>query len=413
MKSPGNQQAVMQKTAECTRDGLLAKIIVNIGKRFLPKEITGSLTLILPSGQTVVIGTQGENISADLKLNNFKVIWASVKRAQLGFFDSYLNGDVESSDPTKLFKFYLNNRTALDGASTGIFFPSWFDKLWHKKRDNNQQGSKENISAHYDLGNDFYKLWLDETMTYSSAVFDGPSNSLEAAQHDKYARVMDALELKPQDSILEIGSGWGGFAEEAGRKKATVRGITLSKEQLDYAAMRIEQAGLDQACSFHFEDYRDTTGVFDKIASIEMIEAVGEAHWPAYFKTLYNRLKPGGVAAIQGITIAEANYDSYRSGVDFIQRYVFPGGMLLTKTILKEQATKAGLVLERVETFGQSYATTLRLWHERFEAVWPEVAKLGFDEKFRRVWKLYLSYCEAGFSESVVDVGIYKLRKPV
>ncbi len=388
-------------------------LIVSFGKRLLPKTTKGSLTLTLPSGRRITLGTAGEEISADLTLNNFKVIWASVKRAQLGFFESYLAGDIESSDPTKLFKFYLNNRAALDGASTGIFFTSWFDKLWHKSRDNNQEGSKENISAHYDLGNDFYKLWLDETMTYSSAVFDTPANSLEAAQRLKYARVMDALELKPNNRILEIGSGWGGFAEEAARqRKASVRGITLSKEQLAYAEQRIAKAGLGKKCSFHFEDYRDTKGVYDRIASIEMIEAVGEAHWPTYFRTLYDRLKPGGVAAIQGITIAEANYDAYRTGVDFIQRYVFPGGMLLTKTIMKEQASRAGLILERVETFGQSYATTLRIWHERFEAVWPEVSKLGFDEKFRRVWKLYLAYCEAGFAESVVDVGIYKLRKP-
>jgi cyclopropane-fatty-acyl-phospholipid synthase len=405
-------QNVAQGTATQGNDGLLTKLVVNIGKRLLPKDIKGSLTLTLPSGRQVVVGKPGEEISADLTLNNFKVIWASVRRAQLGFFESYLAGDIESSDPTRLFKFYLSNRAALDGASTGIFYPSWFDKLWHRKRDNNHEGSRENISAHYDLGNDFYKLWLDETMTYSSAVFDTSGNSLEAAQRQKYARVIDALELKPNDNILEIGSGWGGFAEEAGRKKASVRGITLSKEQLAYAEQRIAKAGLNKKCSFHFEDYRDTKGVYDRIASIEMIEAVGEAHWPTYFRTLYDRLKPGGIAAIQGITIAEANYDAYRSGVDFIQRYVFPGGMLLTKTIMKEQAAKAGLILEKVETFGQSYATTLRMWHERFEVVWPEVTKLGFDEKFRRVWKLYLAYCEAGFAEAVVDVGIYKLRKP-
>jgi cyclopropane-fatty-acyl-phospholipid synthase len=404
---------VPSRAANRANDGLLAKLIVSFGKRFLPRKTKGSLTLTLPSGQRFTLGTPGEDISADLTLNNFKVIWASIRRAQLGFFESYLAGDIESSDPTKLFKFYLNNRAALDGASTGIFFSSLFDKLWHKRRDNNPAGSKENISAHYDLGNDFYKLWLDETMTYSSAVFDASANSLEAAQRQKYARVIDALELKPNNSILEIGSGWGGFAEEAARKnKASVRGITLSKEQLAYAEERIARAGLKRKCSFHFEDYRDTKGVYDRIASIEMIEAVGEAHWPTYFRTLHDRLKPGGVAAIQGITIAEANYEAYRAGVDFIQRYVFPGGMLLTKTIMKEQAAKAGLILERVETFGQSYATTLRMWHERFEAVWPEVSKLGFDEKFRRVWKLYLAYCEAGFAEQVVDVGIYKLRKP-
>ena len=404
---------MVQGPAAQGNEGVLGNLIVRIGKRLLPATLKGSLQLTLPSGKRILIGTPGEGFAADLTLRNFKVVWASIRRAQLGFFESYLAGDVESSDPTKFFKFYLKNRAALDRAATGIFSASWLDKLWHRARDNNPKGSKENISAHYDLGNEFYRLWLDETMTYSSAVFDTTGNSLEAAQRRKYAKVMDALELKKGDHILEIGSGWGGFAEEAAKKKATIKGITLSREQLAYAEQRIAKAGLDKRASFHFEDYRDTTGSFNGIASIEMIEAVGEPHWPIYFRTLHDRLKPGGIAAIQGITISETNYEAYRSSVDFIQRYIFPGGMLLTKTILKEQAAKAGLIIERAETFGQSYATTLRLWHERFEAVWPEVAKLGFDEKFRRLWKLYLAYCEAGFAESVVDVGIYKLRKPV
>ena len=404
---------MVQGTAARGKEGFLGNLIVRVGKRLLPSNLKGSLDLTLPSGQQVVLGDPGGKLGADLTLKNFKVIWASIRRAQLGFFESYLAGDIESSDPTRFFKFYLDNRATLDKASTGIFSASWFDRLWHRARDNNPRGSKENISAHYDLGNEFYRLWLDETMTYSSAVFDATGNSLEAAQRRKYEKVMEALELKKGDQILEIGSGWGGFAEEAAKRKAIVKGITLSQEQLAYAQQRIAKAGLNKRASFHFEDYRDTTGSFNGIASIEMIEAVGEPHWPTYFRTLYDRLKPGGIAAIQGITISEANYETYRSGVDFIQRYIFPGGMLLTKTIMKEQAARAGLILERVETFGQSYATTLRLWHERFEAVWPEVAKLGYDEKFRRLWKLYLAYCEAGFAESVVDVGIYKLRKPV
>lgn len=393
-------------------EGLIGRLIVAVGHRLFPKALDGSLSITLPSGREVTLGDPAKGVTADLRLNNFKVIWASIRRAHLGFFESYMAGDVESSDPTALFRFYLHNREALDRSGEGVFTTSWFDRLWHRKRDNDHSGSKENIKAHYDLGNDFYKLWLDETMTYSSAIFDGNANSLEAAQRLKYAHVMEALELKKDDQILEIGSGWGGFAEEAGQKQAKVRGITLSREQLVYAQDRIAEKKLEDRCDFHFEDYRDTRGVFDGIASIEMIEAVGEAHWPKYFKTLYDRLKPGGIAAIQGITISEANFEAYRSGVDFIQRYVFPGGMLLTKTIIKDQAAKAGLVLERVESFGQSYATTLRLWHERFEAAWPDVKKLGFDERFRRLWKLYLSYCEAGFTEAVVDVGIYKLRKP-
>jgi cyclopropane-fatty-acyl-phospholipid synthase len=250
-------------------------------------------------------------------------------------------------------------------------------------------------------------------MTYSSAIFDSKANSLEAAQRQKYAHVLDAAEVKKGSKVLEIGCGWGGFAEEAAKRGAEVHGITLSKEQLAFANQRLADAKLDDKAKMHFEDYRDTKGTFDAIASIEMIEAVGEPHWPIYFKTLFNRLKPGGAAAIQGITILESNFDSYRNGVDFIQRYVFPGGMLLTKDIMREQAAKAGLLLEKIECFGLSYAETLRQWRVRFEAAWPKIVPLGFDERFRKLWTLYLCYCEAGFAEGLIDVGIYKIRKPV
>jgi cyclopropane-fatty-acyl-phospholipid synthase len=393
-------------------NGVLGGLILAAAKRLLPKEFKGSLELTLPSGQMIMLGGQNPGEKADLKLKNFSVIWAGVRRAQLGFFERYMAGDVESRDPTSFFRFYLQNRAGLDGASKGIFFASLKDKLWHKKRDNNKDGSKDNIAAHYDLGNEFYKLWLDDTMTYSSAIFDGKANSLEAAQRLKYAHVLEAAEVKKGMSVLEIGCGWGGFAEEAAKAGATVRGITLSKEQLAYARQRLDNAGLKDKAELVFEDYRDTKGVFDAIASIEMIEAVGEAHWPSYFKTLFQRLKPGGAAAVQGITILESNYESYRSSVDFIQRYVFPGGMLLTKEIMREQAQKAGLLLEKFECFGLSYAETVRQWRVRFEAAWPKIIPLGFDERFRKLWTLYLCYCEAGFAEGIIDVGIYKIRKP-
>jgi cyclopropane-fatty-acyl-phospholipid synthase len=320
---------------------------------------------------------------------------------------------VESRDPTSFFRFYIQNRGDLDGASKGVFFASLFDKFWHKKRDNDKKGARDNIAAHYDLGNEFYEMWLDDTMSYSSAVFEPNSNSLEAAQRQKIAKVLDAAEAAPGKSILEIGFGWGGVAEAVGKLGGTLRGITLSKEQLAYAQERMQRQGLSDQCELVIEDYRDTKGTFDGIASVEMIEAVGEAHWPAYFKTLYDRLKPGGVAAIQGITIREDNFDAYRNGVDYIQRYIFPGGMLLTKEIMKEQSRKAGLVFERMECFGQSYAQTLKMWRERFETAWPKISKKGFDERFRKMWTLYLSYCEAGFAEGIIDVGIYKLRKPI
>ncbi len=393
-------------------DGLLGRLIVATAKRLLPKDFKGSLELTLPSGQMIVLGGQNPGEKADLTLHNFSVVWAGIRRAQLGFFERYLAGDVESRDPTAFFRFYLQNRSGLDRASTGLFFPSLMDKLWHKKRDNSKDGSKDNIAVHYDLGNEFYKLWLDDTMTYSSAIFDGHANSMEAAQRQKYHRVMEMAEVKRGSKVLEIGCGWGGFAEEAAKAGAEVHGITLSKEQLAYAQTRLKDAGLNDKASFHFEDYRDTKGQFDAIASIEMIEAVGEPHWPAYFKTLYNRLKPGGAAAVQGITIIEQNFESYRSGVDFIQRYVFPGGMLMTKDLMREHAQKAGLLLEKFECFGQSYAETLRQWRLRFEAAWPKIIPLGFDERFRKLWTLYLCYCEAGFAEGIVDVGIYKIRKP-
>ncbi len=392
--------------------GVLNNIAFALGRRLLPKDVKGSLALTLPSGQTIMLGRPGTGFDADLKLHNYKVVWASVKRGQLGFFERYMSGDLESSDSTTLFRFYLQNRNAMDRASNGFFFSSLLDKYWHKKRENTREGSKENISAHYDLGNAFYETWLDDTMSYSSALFDGKGNSLEAAQSRKIQTVMDAAEVEAGKSYLEIGCGWGGVAEATAKAGAHLRGITLSKEQLEFAKDRMQRQGLNDKAELVFEDYRDTKGTFDGIMSVEMIEAVGEAHWPAYFKTLFDRLKPGGVAAIQGITILEENYAAYRSGVDFIQRYVFPGGMLLTKDIMREQTAKAGLLFERMECFGQSYAQTLAMWRDRFEAAWPKIQPLGFDEKFRRMWNLYLSYCEAGFAEGVIDVGIYKLRKP-
>lgn len=393
------------------RASIIEKLIVSLAKPMLPKAFKGRIDLTLPSGRVLTLGGTQPGETADLTLRNFRVLWASLRRAQLGFFERYLAGDIESKNPTAMFRFYLQNRVGLDQAC-GLFQASIFDKLWHRLRDNTHKGARENISAHYDLGNEFYKQWLDDTMTYSSAVFDSKTNSLEAAQKLKYHQVMEAAEVKAGSRVLEIGCGWGGFAETATKAGAILRGISLSKEQLAFANARMAREGLGKNVELVFEDYRDTKGTFDAIASIEMIEAVGEPHWPAYFKTIFDRLKPGGAAAIQGITIEEANFESYRSGVDFIQRYIFPGGMLLTKDLMREQARKAGLLLEKFECFGLSYAETLRRWRVKFEAAWPRIAPLGFDERFRKLWTLYLCYCEAGFAEGIIDVGIYKIRKP-
>ncbi|MDP2780943.1 cyclopropane-fatty-acyl-phospholipid synthase family protein, partial [Devosia sp.] len=258
-----------------------------------------------------------------------------------------------------------------------------------------------------------YGQWLDPSMTYSSAVFTSGDQSLEEAQREKYRRVADMAGVTEGSSVLEIGCGWGGFAETVAKDyRANLRGITLSAEQLKYGRERLAKQGLDEFATLVFEDYRHTEGQFDHIGSIEMIEAVGEDNWDSYFQTVHDRLKPGGTAAIQAITINEADFDGYKSGPDFIQRYIFPGGMLLTKTVMREFGEKYDLVLENVDTFRLSYAKTLRLWRERFLERWPMIAPLGYDEEFKRKWVYYLSYCEAGFAEGSIDVGIYQYRRP-
>ncbi|WDR06037.1 cyclopropane-fatty-acyl-phospholipid synthase [Devosia rhodophyticola] len=373
----------------------------------------GALTVTLPNGRTRTVGNASTGEHAVVKLKNFNVLSEAMKRGTVGFAASYMRGDFEVDDLTALFRFFLQNRDVFDKANPGLFRRAAKDLGYHLSRRNTLEGSKKNIAEHYDLGNDFYGQWLDPSMTYSSAVFTSGDQSLEEAQRLKYHRVADLAGITKGSSVLEIGCGWGGFAEAVARDYgAQLHGITLSSEQLRYGQERLQIQGLDSLATLHFEDYRATTGQFDHIASIEMIEAVGEDNWPSYFQTVHDRLRPGGTAAIQAITIDEADFDGYRSGPDFIQRYIFPGGMLLTKTVMRQLGDKVGLVLENSEAFRLSYAKTLRLWRERFLDRWPMIAPLGYDEEFRRKWVYYLSYCEAGFAEGSIDVGIYQYRKP-
>ena len=285
------------------------------------------------------------------------------------------------------------------------------DRDYHRHRANSREGSKRNIADHYDLGNAFYRLWLDPGMTYSSAIFESAGETLEAAQERKYQRILEWLEAEPGQRLLEIGFGWGGLAERAARQDLHVTGLTLSREQLAYARERMQEIGLFARTDLRYEDYRDASGRYDRIASIEMIEAVGAENWPLYFKTLRDRLMPGGIAVLQAITIAEAHFETYRRKPDFIQRYIFPGGMLPTAAIIREEAERAGLVLDRSETFGASYALTLWRWLERFDRAWPELRKLGFDDAFRRLWTYYLTYCAVGFETGRIDVGLYRVRR--
>ncbi len=275
----------------------------------------------------------------------------------------------------------------------------------HWRRDNSREGSKRNIHAHYDLGNNFYRLWLDPTMTYSSALYDGQkAKPLDVAQTDKYDRILAQLGAKQGDSILEIGCGWGGFAEVAARRGMRVTGITISREQLAFARERLEKAGLADRADIQFCDYRDIKGSYDHIVSIEMIEAVGERHWPEYFSALKRHVLPGGSAIVQAIVIADDFFEGYRNRPDFIQTYIFPGGMLLSPQRIAEQCRRAGLKIAELYSFGLDYAHTLETWLGRFDGVADQVATLGFDERFRRMWRFYLAYCAAGFSTRRTDV---------
>jgi cyclopropane-fatty-acyl-phospholipid synthase len=371
----------------------------------------GRLRLTLPSGACAVIGRGGTS-EAHLVLRNFGVFTKAIRRGSIGFAEAYINGDVDSPDLAALLRFFVDNKSRLHASGRGYFRVRSGDKLFHRRRSNSREGAKRNIAAHYDLGNAFYAAWLDRTMTYSSARFTAPGISLEAAQAEKNRRLIHGLGLTAGHTMLEIGCGWGGLTEAAARAGARVTGITISAEQLAYAKARITAAGLGDRTDLRFQDYRDVTGTYDRIASVEMIEAVGEEHWPGYFKTIADRLKPGGVAMIQAITIEAASFARYRAKADFIQRYIFPGGMLPTEAVMTANAEAAGLQFEVVERFGADYVATLRAWATAFEQAWPQIALLGFDERFRRMWLYYLVYCEVGFERGITDVGHYRFSKP-
>ncbi len=395
-----------------SRRGLTGRVLEFLGRRMVRDRLKGQIAVTLPDGHQLFLGQKTpDGHNADLTINSYKVLAKSIRRGSVGFGEAYVAGDIESSDLVSLFRFFLLNRGAFLSAGGKLFKVRHGDKLAHRKRRNTLAGSRRNIAAHYDMGNDFYARWLDPGMTYSSALFGGKDLSLEAAQDAKYARALDLAAVGEGDTMLEIGCGWGGMAEHAARTGTTVDGITLSRRQLEFAQARMQRQGLDGMVSLALQDYRQAQGCYDAIVSIEMIEAVGEENWPAYFSTLSRLLKPGRQAVIQAITIAPEHFDRYRAKVDFIQRYVFPGGMLLTDNAIARHTDDHGMTLVHSEKFGTDYAKTLRAWRQSFNAAWHDIAPLGYDEKFRRMWLYYLTYCEAGFDDGAIDVGFYVLRK--
>jgi cyclopropane-fatty-acyl-phospholipid synthase len=323
-----------------------------------------------------------------------------------------LAGEWDSPDIASLLEIVARNTEGLRDFFAGKPLAQFLNRIFHLLNRNSKAGSKRNIMAHYDLGNGFYKRWLDPSMTYSSARYERPGQDLAEAQHNKYRALAQRMQLGPDHHVLEIGCGWGGFAEFAAKEVgARVTGITISPEQYDFARKRLFEQGLADKADIRLQDYRDTSGHFDRVASIEMFEAVGEKYWPAYFQKVHDVLKPGGHAGLQIITISDAYFDVYRRSVDFIQKYVFPGGMLPSPSALQQQVSQAGLTWRGEDRFGRDYAETLADWHRRFTAAWDDIRAMGFDERFRRLWTYYLSYCEAGFRAGSIDVTQIALQK--
>ncbi len=362
----------------------------------------GTLTLILPDRERLVFRGSEPGVEAVFDVRRARLMRRFLLGGHLAFGDAYVDGDWDSPDVAALLIYFLQNEPFF--GLEGSWWLRLLQRALHRLRDNSRSRARDNIAAHYDLGNAFYAGWLDPGMTYSSAVFEPADCDLEAAQHNKNRRMAELADIRPGHRVLEIGCGWGGFAEHAARLGATVVGLTLSQAQRDYAQARIARAGLAERVEIRLQDYRDVAGPFDRVVSIEMIEAVGEPYWPTYFDKLRDVLAPGGRVALQAILIDDARWAIYRSSPDFIQRYVFPGGMLPTSGHLRREVARTGLRWLADHGFGIDYVRTVRAWRDRFEAMWPEIAPLGFDGRFRRLWRYYLSYCEAGFAFGSIDV---------
>ncbi len=380
--------------------------------RWLRGIEVGRLTVEFPSGVRQSFGGEDAACQASVKIHDLRVVFRMLVGGDMGLAEGYLEGEWDTPDLTSLLMLGMLNREALSGAIGGSWAATILNRIRHARRANTRAGSRRNIAAHYDLGNEFYRLWLDESMTYSSALFAGEDDSLPEAQRRKYLRLAEKLDLRPGDRVLEIGCGWGGFAEIAAAEfGCQVVGLTLSKEQAGFARSRMAQAGLTKQVDIWIQDYRDVRGDFDKIVSIEMFEAVGQENWGTYFAVLDRCLKPGGRAALQSITIADEHFESYRQNPEFIQRYIFPGGMLPGPAVFEKAVCDAGLVISDAFYFGRSYAETLRYWTRAFQENWPAVEALGFDQRFRRMWDYYLCYCEVGFEQGQIDLGQFILER--
>jgi cyclopropane-fatty-acyl-phospholipid synthase len=383
--------------------------------QLLRKLEHGILVMEFPDGQSATYGTIGDEHARPITmtLKSWDVFHAVLRSGDIGFAETFIDGHWSTDNLPGLIQLFIRNRQAIESIIYGTWWGNLLYRVKHLCNRNSKTGSRKNIHAHYDIGNDFYQLWLDPSMTYSSALFSvGHVENLQQAQDAKYRRILDQLHITDNARVLEIGCGWGGFAEIAVRQaKAHVTGLTLSAEQLHFANRRLQQAGIVDQVELFLQDYRDVDGKFDAIASIEMFEAVGEKYWPGYFSCIARNLKTGGRACIQTIVIADTLFERYRRSTDFIQQYIFPGGMLPSPSAFRRQAESHGLRVVDTLSFGRDYARTLVEWRRAFKQHLPRVRAQGFDDRFLRTWDFYLAYSEAGFLAGSINVAQITLQK--
>ena len=382
---------------------MLSRILKRNIEKGLSKIQVNQIQVTYPDKTTSVFGTSGSIV--DLNIKSWKMLWLAITRGDIGLAEGYFEDHWSTSNLLDLMEFFSVNVEYISDISDGKNIFKIFTYIYHLRNKNSISGSKKNILAHYDLGNSFYQLWLDNTMTYSSAFFDNKKISLAEAQENKYQRIIDKLDLKPGQSILEIGCGWGGFMEYASKKGFKVKGITISDEQHKFATERLLNMKNDPEVIL--KDYRLIEGKFDAVVSIEMFEAVGKEYWNSYFSKVRELLNKNGKALIQTITIDDALFDKYVKTTDFIQTYIFPGGLMASDGAFKSIADKFKLETLNTKSFAHDYAKTLEIWFNQFNENWEDIAKLGFNDRFKKLWDFYLAYCRGGFLSTRINVSQY------
>ena len=383
-----------------------------IADNFLIKLKKGDLSVIYPSGENRLFSGDKSGYSADIKLNNYKIFSKLLRKGATGFAESYMDGDFETSDLSKLLLFGNDNETDYLQTKTDKSFIDYYVKIKHYLNENTKYKSKKNIEYHYDLGNNFYKYWLDQSMTYSSAIFPTKECDLFSAQINKYKQIAEPMNLNENSNLLEIGCGWGGFSAYVAKNfKTKVKAITISREQFEFASQHILDEGLNEKVTIEMRDYRDIKERYSSVASIEMFEAVGKKYWSTFLKVIQNSLTHDGIASLQIITIDDKKAKKYQNTPDFIQQYIFPGGVLPSKIQLETLSNEIGMSIVELNNFKNSYAKTLQIWNHKFQDSWPDIAAQGFSLRFKKMWEYYLSYCEVGFLTGATDVSQFILKK--